>query len=167
MPLNSLLPVSASIFEMAPRIFFSTSLMWSERLPLLFMISPRYLYVPLPGFRRSGSVYFFFLFLFLLLCILLLRIECGTSVLHGWSCQAFLVVFPGHGGLGIHRPSIEESRYLSFHTFCGSIPCIPLFLRGLGIGLRSSRLCGLWFPGGLLCVFRTHLQCYNLGRCIL
>ena len=77
--------------------------------------------LPPPVFRRSVSVYFFFLFLFLLLCTLLLQTVCGISVLHGWSCQAFLVVFPGHGGLGINRPSIEESRYLCFHTFLGLV----------------------------------------------
>ena len=153
MPLNSLLPVSASIFEVAPRIFFSTSLMWSERLPLLFMISPRYLYVVTSSrvspFRFS---LLFFLFLFLLLCILLLRIVCGTSVLHGWSCQAFLVVFPGHGGLGIHRPSIEESRYLSFHTFLGLVlsflvPSIShlLTLHTLWLIGRLLVWCCLWY----------------------
>ena len=41
--LRSLFPVSASIVAVAPFIFFSISSKWSDRLPLLFMISPRYL----------------------------------------------------------------------------------------------------------------------------
>ena len=44
-PLNSLFPVSASMLAMAPFTFLSVSLMWSTRFPLLFMVSPRYLYV--------------------------------------------------------------------------------------------------------------------------
>ena len=42
-PLNSSFPVSAIMLAVAPLTFFSVSAMWSPRLPLLFMISPRYL----------------------------------------------------------------------------------------------------------------------------
>ena len=87
---------------------------WRSYLCCLWSLRGTCMLLPLPGFRRSVSVYFFFLFLFLLLCILLLRIVCGTSVLHGWSCQAFLVVFPGHGGLGIHRPSMKKESIFKF-----------------------------------------------------
>ena len=44
-PLNSLFPVSAIMLAMAPFTFLSISLMWSARVPLLFMVSPRYLHV--------------------------------------------------------------------------------------------------------------------------
>ena len=43
-PLNSFLPVSEMILAVAPFIFLSISAIWSDRLPLLFRISPRYLY---------------------------------------------------------------------------------------------------------------------------
>ena len=43
MPLNSLFPVSAIILDVAPLILLSTSLMWSDKLPLLLKVSPRYL----------------------------------------------------------------------------------------------------------------------------
>ena len=120
MPLNSLLPVSASIFKVAPRIFFSTSLMWSERCPLLFMISPRYLYVGTSSSTSSFSFkLLFYPFLFLLLYTLLLQTVSDISVLHGWLCLFFLVIFSGHGVLVIHRPSIGESLCLCFHSFLG------------------------------------------------
>ena len=61
MPLNSLFPVSARILEVAPRTFFSISFMWSVRLPLLLMVSPRYLYV----FTSSSTSPFSFRLLFL------------------------------------------------------------------------------------------------------
>ena len=44
-PLNSLFPVSAIMVAVAPLTFFSSSVRWSDRLPLLFIISPRYLYL--------------------------------------------------------------------------------------------------------------------------
>ena len=44
-PLNSLFPVSAITLSVAPLTFLSISAIWSVRLPLLFIISPRYLYV--------------------------------------------------------------------------------------------------------------------------
>ena len=44
-PLNSLFPVSATMVAVAPLTFFSSSVIWSARLPLLFIISPRYLYL--------------------------------------------------------------------------------------------------------------------------
>ena len=42
-PLYSALLVSARIVAVAPLTFFSISVMWPDRLPLLFMTSPRYL----------------------------------------------------------------------------------------------------------------------------
>ena len=54
-PLNSVLPVSARIAAVAPLTFFSISVMWSERLPLLFMTSPRYLYVETSSSTSSFS----------------------------------------------------------------------------------------------------------------
>ena len=44
-PLNSLFPVSAIILSVAPLTFLSISAIWTVKLPLLFIISPRYLYV--------------------------------------------------------------------------------------------------------------------------
>ena len=55
-PLNSLFPVWASIVAVVPFIFFSISSKWSDRLPLLFMISPRYLYLGTSSSTSSFSV---------------------------------------------------------------------------------------------------------------
>ena len=55
-PLNSLLPVSEMILAVAPFIFLSISAIWSDRLPLLFSVSPRYLYA---GTSSSSSPFSF------------------------------------------------------------------------------------------------------------
>ena len=55
-PLNSLLPVSEMILAVAPFIFLSISAIWSDRLPLLFRVSPRYLYA---GTSSSSSPFSF------------------------------------------------------------------------------------------------------------
>ena len=55
-PLNSLLPVSEMILAVAPFLFLSISAIWSDRLPLLFRISPRYSYV---GTSSSSSPFSF------------------------------------------------------------------------------------------------------------
>ena len=50
--------------------------------------------------------------------------------------------------------------------FPWSTHCTPLFLLSLGIGLRSSRLCGPLFPVGLLFVSLLHLWYCIQGRYI-
>ena len=148
MPFNSLLPASASIFEVATHIFFSTSLMRSERFSLLFMISPRYLYVSASSSTSTfSSNYSFLLFGFLLLYTLLLQTVCGIWVLHGWSCLAFLVVFPGHNVLGIHHPFIGESQCLCFYSFLGLVLSFWV-LSIFHLGLRT-----LWLIGHLLVLY--------------
>ena len=54
--LNSLLPVSEIILAVARFIFLFISAMWSDKLPLLFRISPRYLYA---GTSSSSSQFSF------------------------------------------------------------------------------------------------------------
>ena len=54
--LSSLLPVSEIMLAVAPLIFLSISVLWSDKLPLLFNISPRYSYA---GTTSSSSSFSF------------------------------------------------------------------------------------------------------------
>ena len=59
----------------------------------------------------------FFVSLSLPLCIWQRRIRYGICLRHGLLQRVFFVVFVGHGGLGIHRPSIAESPRCSSIVF--------------------------------------------------
>ena len=123
----------------APFIFLATSAIRSDRLPLLFIISPRYLYEGtglLPVLLHWVLGYVFFLSLSLSLCIWQRQIGYGICLRHGLLRRVFPVVFVGRGGSGIHRPSITRNPRCSSVVF---------LLRGFFAGV-------LWLfrPWGLL-----------------
>ena len=98
----------------APFIFLATSAIWSNRLPLLFIISPRYLCEGTSSNTSSLSFRVFFLpFPFLTT----LQIGYGICLRHGLLRRVFRVVFVGRGGSGIHHPSIAASLGCSSVVF--------------------------------------------------